>query len=183
MKKINLLATVIVIGLILNSCSNNKAEKKTETTESEQKTDLDESVPSEVESVPSEIEITKKDTAKLENFIFMVKNIIDPATPSNVRLDDNQKYIAVQIWFKNTTNADVTLKNSDFKLIDHEDAEFIEEQNMFGRKKPTLFSEDSDTRGELTLKPNEAKSGWATFAVSGTSKAAKIKYENITVKL
>jgi len=182
MNKLKCIITAITLSLFLYSCSSNKTESKSDTTatnegaKTEVKTDSD-------KSAPAAIEITKKDTAKAKNFIFLVKNITEPTIHSwsVTKPEDNQKYIAVQIWLKNTSKEDVSLTRDDFKLLDQDDAEFVEVTDFTEhRKPPILFLKEYDA---VVLKPNQAKSGWVTFTTSKNSKASKIQYDNITVKL
>ena len=182
MKKLKFLTAAIAVGLILNSCSNNKTEEKSETTTTEVQPEV-KTEP--VEAAPVAVEITKKDTAKAKDFIFMVKNITEPNIDrggySVTKPEDEEKYIAVQIWIKNTSQSEVKLTRDDFKLFDQEDAEFVEKTAFTEhRKSPILFEHHYDP---IVLKPNQTKSGWVTFTTAKTSKATKIQYDNITVKL
>jgi len=184
MKKVTLAAT-IVASVILSSCSNNKSNENTtaavETPVAETKTEP-------VKEVPKDVEITKKDTAKTDELIFFVKNInepnIDRSGYSVTKPEDNEKYIAVQVWFKNISDHEVTLSQEDFVLADQEDADYVEKDGFTEhRKSPILFKKTGPMVEPLAFKPNEAKSGWITFTTSKTSKATKIKYKNVTVKL
>lgn len=184
MKNLNTLLIVIAAGLMFYSCSSNKKEKEPEVTftiSEEPKTGT-EAKP--VEVAPDEVEIKRNDTAKPKDFIFLVKNISEPEIErsgySVTKPEDSEKYIAVQIWIKNISNADVSLSREDFKLFDQDDAEFVEKTAFTEhRKSPILF----EAYDPVVLKPNQAKSGWVTFTTAISSKAKKIQYDYITVKL
>ncbi len=185
---LKILLILIVPVLMFNSCSNNKKEKEPEpevtfTTREEPKT-VTETKP--VEAAPDAVEIKRNDTARTKDFIFVVKNISEPEIDrsgySVTKPEDSEKYIAVQIWVKNISNVEVSISREDFKLLDQEDAEFVEKTAFTEhRKKPILF--ESGYQSDITLKPNQAKSGWVTFTTAITSKPAKIQYDFITVKL
>ncbi len=178
------IASTILLGLFLFGCSENKTEQKDELQSpiSEVKSEHE---PATVAVASPEIEISKKDTAKASDFIFLVKNIsepnIDRSGYSVTKPEDNEKYITVQIWLKNTSSNEVSLTRDDFKLFDQNDAEFVEKTDFTEhRKKPILFEKDYEP---VVLKPNQSKSGWVTFTTDISSTASKIQYNNITVKL
>ena len=175
-----LILTATLVALIFSSCSNNKSSDKTEVADTTTKQKV---VTEPVKEAPKDVVITKKDTAKTEKIIFVVKNVMEPTINRNLvtKPEDNEKYIAVQIWIKNTSQSEVSLTRDDFKLFDQEDAEFVEKTAFTEhRKSPILFEHNYDP---IVLKPNQSKSGWVTFTTAKTSKATKIKYDNITVKL
>jgi preprotein translocase subunit Sec63 len=185
MKKVFLMTATIAVALILNSCSNNKGNETKEATEVPA-TEPVATAP--VKQVPKDIEITKKDTAKTEELIFIVKNInepeIDRSGYSVTKPEDSEKYIAVQFWVKNISDHEVSLGEEDFVLSDQDDADYVEKDGFTEhRKAPILFKKTGPSVDNLVFKANEAKSGWVTFTTAKTSKATKIKYQNVTVKL
>jgi hypothetical protein len=195
MKKVFLMTAIVIVTLFLNSCSNKKSsDTKTDNTDTPVSNNYKgintpvTGVPhptKPVEAAPSDIVITKKDTAKAGNFVFMVKNITVPTDEMEnlaTKPKDDEKYIAVQIWIKNTSQSDVSLTRDEFKLFDQDDAEYAEIANLMldHRKKPILFEANYDP---IVLKPNQSKSGWVTFTTAKNSTATKIQYGNITVKL
>jgi PBP1b-binding outer membrane lipoprotein LpoB len=195
MKKTFLMTATIVAILITSSCSNKKSsDTKADSTDAPVNNNykgIDTPVtgvshPTKpAESAPSDIVITKKDTAKAGNFVFMVKNITIPTEEMEnlaTKPKDDEKYIAVQIWLKNISQSDVSLTRDEFKLFDQDDAEYAEIANLMldHRKKPILFEANYDP---IVLKPNQSKSGWVTFTTAKNSTATKIQYGNITVKL
>ena len=135
---------------------------------------------------PDDAIVSIKDTGKTDKIIFLVKNISEPSIDrsgySVTKPEDNEKYIAVQVWLKNVSADEIKVFQSDFKLSDQSDAEFAEKGGVMleHRKKPILFDEVPEG---VTLKPNQSKSGWITFTTDKKSKATKIVYQNITVKL
>jgi archaellum component FlaG (FlaF/FlaG flagellin family) len=178
------IAITLLTATILSSCSNN-SQTKTETVTEEPKVEV---VQEPVKEVPKDIEITKKDTAKTDELIFLVKNTNEPSIDrsgySVTKPEDDEKYIAVQFWVKNISENEVTLDQEDFVLVDQDDADFVEKDGFTEhRKSPILFKKEGPSVEPLKFKPNETKSGWVTFTTSKTSKATKIRYKNITVKL
>lgn len=137
-------------------------------------------------STSDEITILKKDTGKTSSVIFLVKNIIDDHVPDNMydKAKEGEKFIAVQVWVKNISKSDFELDDfkKAFKLFDQDDAEYVDDTNdwNFGRKKPILVPDDVRERG---IKPNQSKSGWLTFTTPKNSKAIKMQYEGIIIKL
>lgn len=184
MKSLNQVLSILVI-MAIASCSGSKTEIKPEK-ETEPKTEIkSEPEVKPIKATPVEIEITKKDTAKAEDFVFVVKNIttpkIDRGGYSVTKPEDNEKYIAIQIWIRNTSDKEISLTRDEFKLFDQNDAEYVERPGFTEhRKKPILFQKQYDP---IVLKPNEAKSGWVTYTTDIESTASKINYNNITVKL
>jgi hypothetical protein len=177
--KIKNLTMIVVSGLLISSCSDNKPEGKTGTTTTADTAKV-------VQKAPDERIISKNDTAKTDSLIFVVKNITEPSIDRNNSQDpsvpkEDEKFIAVQFWLKNISNKVASLNESDVVLKDQNDAEFSESTSFAEAiKPPSLFQKSDYTPA---FKPNEAKSGWVIFTTSKTSKAAKIVYKNITVKL
>jgi hypothetical protein len=180
MKKITV---PIVIAIIMSGCSGNKDSK------TEQEVMPPSSIPAasipvpKVQKAPDDIVLSKKDTGKTDKIIFLVKNIsepiIDKNTPSYAKPEEgNEKFICAQIWVKNTSNTIDTIQQDDFKLFDQKDAEFVELPSALNHKEPDLFNPTY-----LILKPNQSKSGWITFTTDKESKAKKIAYSNIIIKL
>jgi Domain of unknown function (DUF4352) len=170
--------TVIIAMTLFTSCSSNANKGAT--------TAQDTTKPQPIQKAPDEKTIGKADTLKTDSLILVVKNIAEPGInrgnpndPSVPKADE--KFISVQVWVKNISNKEATLNEDDIMLKDQNDAEY-NESTMFAEaiKSPSLFQNSNYTP---VFKPNEAKSGWVTYTTSKTSKAAKIVYKNITVKL
>ena len=131
-------------------------------------------------------EIAKKDTGKTDKIFFIVKNVtippIDRSGYSVTKPENNEKYIAVQVWVKNISKSEITLSQDDFKLFDQDDAEYIEKTSFTEHRKEPIFFKTSKL-DNLKMKPGEIKSGWITFTTNIKSKAIKFTHKNITVKL
>lgn len=202
MRKLNLFALAFIVAVAtLSSCSNNNgSETKGIATDTIEKMSSDIDTPTTVvppppgnsttdavKPAPKDVEITKKDTAKTDEIIFVVKNINEPEIDREISVtkpEDSEKYIAVQFWVKNISDHSVSLNEEDFIISDQEDADYVEKRAFTEhRKSPILFKMEGPLTEPLVFRPNESKSGWVTFTTSKTSQATKIKYKNITVKL
>jgi len=174
----------MTIAVMLYGCSGNSENKTTQTEVPPQTTPATSTV-LKVQKVPNDIILSKKDTGKTDKIMFLVKNIAEPTIDRNgysvTKPEDNEKYIAVQVWLKNVSNEEIKVFEEDFKLSDQNDAEFAEKASFTEhRKSPILFNEYPEG---VTLKPNQSKSGWITFTTDRKSTAKKIVYSNITIKL
>lgn len=133
-------------------------------------------------------EVAIKDTTGAGEFIFIVKKVTEPSIDrsglSVTKPEDDEKYIAVDIWVKNISDHEATIKENEFILTDQDGADFVEKNGLTEhRKSPILFKTDDPWTQEVKLQPNEVKSGWVTFTTLKTSKATKIKYKTATVNL
>ena len=176
--KLTTIFSIVITALSSCSSGSQKAENQTDTLA------VEPTQPS-IPARPTDIIISKNDTGKAEAISFMVKNTSEPTIDrsgySVTKPEDNQKYIAVQVWIKNTSTKDISLGRDDFKLLDQDGAEFVEVPGFTEhRRKPILFDHPTDL---LTLKPNQVVSGWVTYTVDINSRASKITYQNITVNL
>ncbi|PQJ10517.1 hypothetical protein CJD36_011110 [Flavipsychrobacter stenotrophus] len=184
MKKISIL---IATAITLSACSGNKDSNGQDNAPAPPEP-MQTSAPAPATS-SSDIVISHKDTGKTANVLFLVKNIVEPPLDRSKSFghenannpEDNEKYIAVQVWVKNVSNKEETISQDEFKIVDQSDAEFAEHSGFTEhRKKPILFNEAANG---VTLKPNQSASGWITFTTDIKAKAKKIVYSNVTVNL
>lgn len=169
--------------LLLNSCTNKPSEQANSNNLSTTHQLRPETSTPETAVAPADVTITKADTGKSKSLIFLIKNVTEPTIDRQLVTapEEGEKYIAVQVWMRNTSDSDVDIEREAFKLSDQNDAEFVEKTGFVEhRKRPFIFSAANEL---LTLKPGKATSGWITFTTDKESKARKITFENVTVNL
>ena len=165
-------------AVMLYGCSGNSTK-----TEDVKKTAQTENPPPPIQKAPDDIILSRTDTGKTDKIVFLVKNTTEPTIDrreSSYSKPDNEseKFICAQLWVKNISDKIDTIQQDAFKLFDQNDAEFVELPSALNHKEPDLFNPTY-----LILKPNESKSGWITFTTDKKSKAKKVVYLNVIIKL